>query len=37
MELFLKIIYAAFLIWLFSFFIVFPESLLKELIDEYRF
>jgi len=36
MEPFIKIIYAAFLIWLFSFFIVFLGSHLKVLIDKYR-
>jgi hypothetical protein len=37
MVLFLKIIYDAFLIWVFSFFLALLESLLKELIDKYRF
>jgi hypothetical protein len=36
MELFLKIIYAAFLVYLFSFCIVFLGGHLKELIDKYR-
>jgi hypothetical protein len=35
MELFLKIIYAAFLIWAFSLFVALLESHLKDLIDKY--